>query len=329
MPRAISPAPVGPSQDRETVIDRLVESYDAGPRTMHHMGAYELPGMSEVVQCIETIRALLLPGFVGAPLVGATPEDVRAHVRDKLRELESRLHRQVYRGLHHRCRKVTDCRDLDCAHCRVAADGITSRFLGALPELRTALATDVEAAYEGDPAATGTDEVIFCYPGLYAITCYRMANRLLREGAGIIPRMITEHAHEKTGIDIHPGATIGGSLFIDHGTGIVVGETTVIGDRVRIYQGVTLGALSLPKGKTHTPEPKKRHPTIESEVIIYANATILGGDTVIGRGAVIGGNCWVTRSVPAGARITVEECGPTRPGPRRSPAVGAEVRKVR
>src|SRR4051794_37681200 len=165
MPRGSSPL-----DEFEEVIDRLVESYDAGPRSMHHIGAYELPGMSEVVACVESIRALLLPGFVGAPLVAATPEDLRAHVRDLLRDLEPRLHRQVYRGLHHRCRLVTGAEGRDCAHCRAAADGIPARFLAALPELRASLAPDVEAAYDGDPAATGTDEVIFCYPGLYAIT---------------------------------------------------------------------------------------------------------------------------------------------------------------
>jgi len=142
-----------------------------------------------------------------------------------------------------------------------------------------------------------------------------MANRLLRDGASIIPRMITEYAHEKTGIDIHPGAAIGKWFFIDHGTGIVIGETTTIGERVRIYQGVTLGALSVPKGKVRAAEATKRHPTIEDEVIIYANATILGGETVIGRGAVIGGNCWVTASVAPGARLTVED---PSPGVRRS-----------
>ena len=187
------------------------------------------------------------------------------------------LKRQVYRGLHHRCELPLDNITARCARCSEPAEGITSRFLVALPELRASLATDVEAAYDGDPAATGTDEVIFCYPGLYAITCYRMANRLLREGASIIPRMITEHAHEKTGIDIHPGATIGRSFFIDHGTGIVIGGTAIMGERVRIYQGVTLGALSVPKGKARDAESKKRHPTIEDDVIIYANATISGG----------------------------------------------------
>jgi serine O-acetyltransferase len=292
----------------------LAQSYQGGPRAMHHIGGYELPQQTEVEWCIETVRALLLPGFVGAPLASENRATVEAYVRERLENLQGRLCAQLYRGLHHRCAAFED-RTIDCVRCAEKARVICTRFLEALPDLRTALATDVEAAYEGDPAATGTDEVIFCYPGLYAITCYRMAHRLLCDGASIIPRMITEHAHEKTGIDIHPGATIGKWFFIDHGTGIVIGETTSIGERVRIYQGVTLGALSLPKGKAHGPESPKRHPTIEDDVIIYANATILGGQTVIGRAAVIGGNCWVTASVAPGARLTVED---PSPGVRRS-----------
>ncbi len=282
------------TSELQDVVESMLTSYEAGPRSMHHIGAYELPQQGEVQRCIEIIRGLLLPGFVGAPLVQGTPAEVRAYVLERLKDLEERLRQQMQR---------------DCPRCDDAAQDITSRFLAGLADVRAAVATDVEAAYEGDPAATGTDEVIFCYPGLYAIICYRVANRLLREGASIIPRMITEHAHEKTGIDIHPGATIGKWFFIDHGTGIVIGETTIIGERVRIYQGVTLGGRSLPKGKARAAESKKRHPTIEDEVIIYANATILGGDTVIGRGAVIGGNCWVTTSVEPGARITIDECG--------------------
>jgi serine O-acetyltransferase len=292
--------------DVDALVDRLLESYDSGPRTMHHLGGYELPQMSEVVKCVDEIRALLFPGFVGDPLVGASRERIREHVRLRAAEVGRVLRHQVYRGLHHRCQLLRGGRDHDCAQCAEKADDITRHFLDALPAIRAALATDVEAAYEGDPAATGTDEVIFCYPGLYAITNYRVAHQLLVQGASIIPRMITEHAHHLTGIDLHPGASVGSGLFIDHGTGIVVGETTVIGNHVRIYQGVTLGALSLPKGKARSAESVKRHPTIEDDVIIYANATILGGKTVIGRGAVIGGNCWVTRSVEAGARITVD-----------------------
>jgi serine O-acetyltransferase len=292
----------------------LAKSYQAGPRAMHHLGGYELPQRAEVEWCIDTVRALLLPGFVGAPMPSEVQPNVETYVRERLQNLQGRLSAQLYRVLHHRSAALED-RSVDCVICADKARAICTRFLEALPQLRAALATDVEAAYEGDPAATGTDEVIFCYPGLYAITCYRMANRLLRDGASIIPRMITEYAHEKTGIDIHPGADIGKWFFIDHGTGIVIGETTTIGERVRIYQGVTLGALSVPKGKVRAAESTKRHPTIEDEVIIYANATILGGETVIGRGAVIGGNCWVTASVPPGARLTVED---PSPGVRRS-----------
>lgn len=290
----------------ERLVGRLLASYEAGPRSMHHLGGYELPQVAEVVVCVEEIRALLFPGFVGPALVGAAREEVNAFIHGRLEDLIQRLRRQIYRGLHHRCQLSKGGRDLDCAHCAEQAEHMTIRFVHALPDVRATLATDVESAYEGDPAASGTDEVIFCYPGLYAITAYRIANRLLKEGASIIPRMITEHAHEKTGIDIHPGATIGGSFFIDHGTGIVIGETSHIGERVRLYQGVTLGALSLPKGKARLKEARKRHPTIEDDVIIYAGATILGGDTVIGKGAVIGGNAWVTRSVPPGARVTVD-----------------------
>jgi len=301
---ALPDLPPPDTSETDELVARLMQSYQAAARTMHHLGAYELPQIAEVARCLEEIRGLIYPGFVGNPLVGARPEEVRAYITERLDDLSRRLRRQVYRGLHHRCQLIKGSRDLDCTACAEQADGIARKFLDALPELRTALASDVQAAYEGDPAATGTDEVIFCYPGLYAITAYRVAHRLLGLGAHIIPRMLTEYAHEKTGIDIHPGATIAGSFFIDHGTGIVIGETAIIGERVRMYQGVTLGALSVPKSRRS--EGKKRHPTIEDDVIIYANATILGGDTVIGRGAVIGGNTWVTRSVPAGARLTVD-----------------------
>jgi serine O-acetyltransferase len=168
------------------------------------------------------------------------------------------------------------------------------------------LAKDVLAAFEQDPAASGIDEIVACYPGLYAIAIYRTAHKLRGLGAEVVPRMLTEYAHSRTGIDIHPGATIGASFFIDHGTGIVVGETSRIGDRVRIYQGVTLGALSVrDRSRDDGPAGKQRHPTIEDDVTIYANATILGGRTVIGRGAVVGGNAWITFSVPPGVRVGV------------------------
>jgi serine O-acetyltransferase len=220
-----------------------------------------------------------------------------------LLSLEQNLEEAVFLGMHRRC-KEAEIED----PCRRQSRGIARRFLSTLPDIRALLVKDVEAALEGDPAATGPEEVIACYPGLYAISIYRAAHQLLREGAGIVPRMLTEYAKSRTGIDIHPGATIGASFFIDHGTGIVIGETTIIGNSVRIYQGVTLGALSIKRriGRgDKSVEVSKRHPTIEDEVIIYANATILGGDTVIGRGAIIGGNSFITYSVPPGIRAGV------------------------
>jgi serine O-acetyltransferase len=172
-----------------------------------------------------------------------------------------------------------------------------------LPALRELLATDVRAAYEGDPAAKSYDEIIFSYPGLFAITVYRIAHQLFEQKISLIPRIMSEYAHGLTGIDIHPGAHIGDSFFIDHGTGVVIGETTEIGNHVRLYQGVTLGALSLPRDAGERLRNRKRHPTIEDDVIIYAGATILGGDTVIGARSVIGGNVWITESVPPDTKV--------------------------
>ncbi|MBM4345034.1 MAG: serine acetyltransferase [Deltaproteobacteria bacterium] len=176
--------------------------------------------------------------------------------------------------------------------------------LEALPGLREALEADVQAALDGDPAARSRAEIILCYPGFYAIATHRLAHVLWLAGAPLVARMMTEHAHHRTGIDLHPGARIGPALFIDHGTGVVVGETAVLGARCRLYQGVTLGARSIPKGDAM--RTRKRHPTLEDEVTIYANATILGGDVVIGKGAIVGGNTWVTSSVPAGARMRID-----------------------
>jgi serine O-acetyltransferase len=234
--------------------------------------------------------------------LGNTGGELRDAVAATIATLARRLEAAIFMGLNRRCGPGA----LDPGDCQKGAKAITARLLEALPDIRAQLMGDVRAAFESDPAASGTDEIVACYPGLYAIAVYRVAHRLLADGAEVVPRMLTEHAHSRTGIDIHPGATIGESFFIDHGTGIVIGETTLIGNRVRIYQGVTLGALSVrDRGRTDKPNPKKRHPTIEDDVIIYANATILGGDTVIGRGAVVGGNAWITYSVPSGIRVGV------------------------
>jgi serine O-acetyltransferase len=316
---AVQREPTGVPAVANDLVDRLVASYAECGTPYHHLGCYELPSPLEVVGVLEGLRELIFPGFVGSGLPapgGGAPGALHAAVAERLADVGTRLRRQIYRGLHHRCRLIgprepgppggSRLPDELCPGCAALAEQITIKVLDRLPELRATLALDVSAAYEGDPAASGTDEIIFSYPGLYAISVYRIANLLFREGAHIIPRMLTEHAHQRSGVDIHPGATIGESFFIDHGTGIVIGETTVIGRRVRIYQGVTLGALSLPQGKARGLSGAKRHPTIEDDVIIYANATILGGDTVIGRGAVIGGNAWITRSVVPGTKLTVD-----------------------
>jgi serine O-acetyltransferase len=247
-----------------------------------------LPSRRDVRILIEELLEVLFPE---SHRLGSDGGSLRDHVAATIATLSERLERAIYLGLHRHCSR--ECAP-DAGHeddCRSRASAIAGALLAALPELRAELGRDVLAAFDSDPAASGIDEIVACYPGLYAIAIYRVAHRLLAEGAEVLPRMLTEHAHSRTGIDIHPGATIGESFFIDHGTGIVVGETCLIGNRVRIYQGVTLGALSVrDRGRTDKPNPKKRHPTIEDDVIIYANATILGGQTVIGRGAVVGGN---------------------------------------
>jgi serine O-acetyltransferase len=275
-----------------SVAEKLVDSYEADAPLAIAPG-HELPSPPEVAEVIAELREVMFPGFSGGKR--AMGAQLKAQVEARLASVRVRLTEQVFRGVHHRCRVQGG----DCKACEESAVRITDALLESLPEIRALLMTDVRAAFEGDPAATGADEVVFSYPGIQAICVYRIAHKLFELGAAIVPRMMTELAHSETGIDIHPGATVGPAFFIDHGTGVVIGETTIIGARVRIYQGVTLGALSLPTGESRALSHKKRHPTIEDDVIIYANATILGGDTVIGKGAVIGGNSWITQSVPS------------------------------
>lgn len=276
---------------------------DPSAQEMQHIGSYELPSESQVESITEQCRALLFPGYAGPDVDRGSPNTLRDVVRARVIELRLALHRQVYRAAHHKRQQSLGRSDLECLECADKADTITERFITQLPDLRRQVTMDLRFAYESDPAATGLDEILFCYPGTYAVTAYRLAHALLREGAVVIPRMMTELAHRRTGIDLHPGAEIGGSFFVDHGTGVVVGGTALIGERVRIYQGVTLGALSVPQGETRPTPGHRRHPTVEDDVVIYANATILGGQTVIGKGSVIGGNAFVTTSVPPGSRI--------------------------
>jgi serine O-acetyltransferase len=217
-------------------------------------------------------------------------------------ELFEGLSKQIALFLQHDCLRY----DQPCLQCIKRSRKTAAHFIKILPDLRTILVTDIYAAVEGDPAAKSYDEVIYCYPGFFAITVYRMAHELNKLGILLLPRMMTEHAHSFTGIDIHPGAEIGESFFIDHGTGVVVGETTKIGNRVRLYQGVTLGALSLSRDAGNRLRNKKRHPTIEENVIVYSNTTILGGETVIGARSIIGGNVWITESVPPDTKVVLK-----------------------
>jgi len=282
-------------------VGALLESYHTLAGSMEHINSYHLPNRDEVAAVLEKCRELLFPGYVNRTLIRATDTELQEHVREIVEQLRTQLRRQLYRGLHHKVQMDRGTAELDCPSCAEKAEAITEEFLGSLVPIREALSLDVQAHFEGDPAATGPDEIIFCYPGLHAITVYRIANSLHLLGARLIPRMMASLAHETVGIDIHPGATIGESFLIDHGTGVVIGETTVIGNRVRLYQGVTLGALSV---KERSESGLKRHPTIEDDVVIYAGATILGGETCIGKGAIIGGNSWVTESIEAGRVYT-------------------------
>ncbi|MCC6749271.1 MAG: serine acetyltransferase [Deltaproteobacteria bacterium] len=258
-----------------------------------------VPSRDGVVHLVEALRAVLFPGYFGT--AEARPATLRYHLGYTLDRVQRNLRLQVRRGLAFSCQEPYDPK-----RCDERAQEVTHTFLARLPEVQRLLGLDVEAAFQGDPAAPSPAEIIFCYPGLLAITNYRIAHELQRLGVPLLPRMIAEHAHSITGIDIHPGATIGERFFIDHGTGVVIGETAVIGERVRLYQGVTLGAKSFPADeKGHLVKGIPRHPIIEDDVIIYAGATVLGRITV-GRGTVVGGNVWLTRSVPPGSRVAMQ-----------------------
>ncbi len=264
-----------------------------------------LPSRAAVVELVEDLRQVLFPGFFG--ISELDHGNLRFHVGSVLDKVQRSLLDQIRRGICFECKQPDHY-----PTCFEQAANIGNRFLMRLPQICALLATDVQAAYEGDPAATSPAEAIFCYPGLMAITSYRIAHELYLQRVPLIPRIITEHAHSITGIDIHPGATIGQSFFIDHGTGIVIGETSRIGNRVRIYQGVTLGAKSFPLDELGNPiKGIDRHPVVEDDVIIYSGATILGRVT-IGKSSVIGGNVWLTSDVPPNTRVTqgqtVQEC---------------------
>lgn len=284
-------------------VEAMLASYASDTRT-HHLDSEFLPSRAEIIEIIGDLRDLLFPGFFSKQRL--TGENVRYHVGELLNGIAVKLHRQVFRAMRYR-RSAEQAEPVDHAELNGKVRHIVEQFLARLPQLRSILATDVQAAYDGDPAAKSLDEVIFAYPGIIAVSTYRLAHELLLLGVPLIPRIMTEWAHSVTGIDIHPGAVVGSGFFIDHGTGVVIGETTNIGDNVKVYQSVTLGALSFPKDERgRLIRGQKRHPTIENDVTIYSGASILGGATFIGRHAVIGGNVFLTKSVPPNMQVALK-----------------------
>ncbi len=302
------------------LTDEIVASYrpDDG---INHLGHCALPSYTGVVEILLNLKDVLYPGY--RRKVGLHAGNIHYHVGGLIDTLHDQLTTEIARALRHENRvqeKHRDCEsDIDF---EAKGQAMAIELLKRIPEIRRALATDVHAAYDGDPACQTTDEVVFCYPGFEAVTVYRIAHELAGLDVPFIPRMMTEWAHKRTGIDIHPGATIGDHFFIDHGTGVVIGETCEIGEHVKLYQGVTLGALSFPTDADgHLIRGHKRHPTIEDRVVVYANATILGGRTVIGHDSVIGSSVWITKAVSPNTTVTLE-----KPELRvRSGATDAEV----
>lgn len=283
-------------------VEAIVKSVVAEPSTQHLNRVY-LPSRDAIVESIGLLRQVLFPGYFGKQ--GLTTTNLPFRIGELMVELSDLLFPQVRCCLRYREQLPETNGDCDkSSACDEEAARIVATFFDRIPAVREMLASDVKAAFDGDPAAKSTDETIFCYPGLFAISVQRVAHEFYQLDVPLLPRIMTEHAHGLTGIDIHPGAKLGRSLFIDHGTGVVIGETTTIGESVKIYQGVTLGALA--PGFGQLLRGQKRHPTIEENVTIYAGATILGGDTVIGRGAVIGGNVFITSSVPPLNQVSAE-----------------------
>ncbi len=284
------------------LVSRIVASYKADGRT-HHIDRVYLPSRREIVEVTEMLLELVYPGYYGRQ--NLTSHNITYHVGELLPKIGNRLFRQIYHCLCYGEEIAGRTGEPSCP-CDQRARRLTLEFLERIPDLRDIIASDVQAAYDGDPAAVNTDEVILAYPGVLAVTVYRFAHELHQQGIPLMPRIMTEWAHTMTGVDIHPGARIGRSFFIDHATGVVIGETTEIGDNVKLYQGVTLGALSFPKDERgRLIRGHKRHPTVEDNVTVYANATVLGGDTRLGQRSVVGGSVFLTRSIPADCSVTL------------------------
>lgn len=280
----------------QNIINSIYQRKDS----IQHFDATPLPNKATLYKILEDLKFLLFPGYFGE--TDLSFDSIEEQIAFKVVTIFEQLKTQVLREALHFCKNPSP----DCKQCQDYSILVCQILLSKIPEIREILDLDVKAAYKNDPAANSYHEIIFSYPGIEAITTYRIAHILFEQGLTLIPRILTEYAHSKTGIDIHPGAKIGPGFFIDHGTGVVIGETTEIGCNVTIYQGVTLGALNFPKDAQGNLIRKiKRHPTIEPDVVIYAGATILGGNTVIGRGSIIGGNVWITESVPPYSRVVM------------------------
>ncbi|TWT43641.1 Serine acetyltransferase [Phycisphaerae bacterium RAS1] len=290
-------------KDLPTLVQRIVSSYHSEPR-IQHIDREHLPARAAIVNVCDLLLELTYPGFVGRR--GLTQHNIAFHVGELLPKLYELLVEQIAACLRHESEDVQGDSEAGAAGFEQSASDAAARFIQAIPDVRRMLSADVQAAYDGDPAATGTTEVVLAYPGVLAITIYRYAHELTRMDVPLMPRIMSEHAHHLTGIDIHPGASIGRSFFIDHGTAVVIGETSVIGDNVKIYQSVTLGALSFPKdARGRIIRGTKRHPTLGNGVTIYSNATVLGGDTTLGDGSVVGGSVFLTKSVEPGHMVSI------------------------
>jgi serine O-acetyltransferase len=291
------------SQEEKTVnidsmIDKILNSYTQYGG-VNRVETENFPNRENVVCVLQDLQCLVFPGFRTAEQLD--PQNLRYITGMRVNRIITMLTREIQKALvYEAARKNGNSGGVENSHCFGLAEKTALALIEEIPELRRKISLDTTAAYSGDPAAKSSEEVIVSYPGLEAIVVYRLAHFLHSCGVPVIPRIMSEYIHGKTGIDIHPGATIGESFFIDHGTGVVIGETTTIGKNVKLYQGVTLGALSVKKELMN----KKRHPTIEDDVTIYSNATILGGETVIGKGSTVGGNTWVTHSVPPCTMVT-------------------------
>ncbi len=290
----------GANKKIEKLVGEIAATYK-GDSGINFIDASNLPVRDKIVEILDLLTELLFPGYTGKRTV--TKTNINFVVIDILYHVYTELCEQVERAYKYRC-KMEQC---DTGDCRAMAEVATEHLLDQLPKIRELLKGDVGAAYDGDPAAKSFEEIVISYPCIIAIATYRIAHELYLRQVPLIPRIMTECAHARTGIDIHPGARIGRNFFIDHGTGVVIGETTIIGDNVKIYQGATLGALSFPKDERgRIIKGGKRHPTIEDDVTIYAEATILG-DVTIGKGAVIGGNVWIKDSVAAGVTVATSQ----------------------